>query len=235
MGRDHEINEDYALADSDAGVFIVADGLGGKPRGDLASRAAVEAFFNKVKCMRQSGFLDEGELKKAVEAAETGVRHLAETDPLLDGMSTTLSAAVLCGSHGKIVHIGDSRVYHYRSSGLRLLTRDHNLAEDLLRQNQISSRTAAKSPLRNVLSRCVGVGGVVEADILDFTLKPADLLLLTTDGLGKIMERDSLKRILDQGRGCTARELCEQIMEKATGNPLPDDITLIVVRMRTAS
>lgn len=231
-GEEYEINEDYATADSEAQVFIVADGLGGRPHGDLASRTATEAFFERVTRTPLTNRLDEDELRSAVVHSNATVHSLAQTDPMLTGMGTTLSAVVFQGCQGKIIHVGDSRIYHYGNQKLRLLTRDHTLAEELLQRSHFTTKTAAKSPLRNMLSRSIGTNAVVEPDISDILLLPEDLILLATDGLFKALDEISLKSILDRTSRMSPQIVCNEIVQKASETHLRDNVTILIARLK---
>lgn len=230
VGEECDLNEDFAIVDSGSGVFIVADGLGGRPRGDLASRAAAEAFLHQITLVPPPHRLEDKQLRKAVDVANDEVRRLAGSNPMLTGMGTTLSVAVLADSHAKIVHVGDSRIYHYRRPELRVLTRDHTVAADLLHQNHLSPKAAATSPMRHVLTRCVGPTDHVGADIADIELQPRDLLLLATDGLSKSLDDTFVKEIMESNEGRSPQKLCEEIMNKASKTPLRDNVTIVIVQ-----
>jgi protein phosphatase len=227
-GDDYEVNEDFSIAAPHEGIFLVADGLGGKPRGDLASRTAAEAFFRHITAVPLPSRLDDEQIRNALALAHDTIRQLAASASQLTGMGTTLSAAVFNGSRGRLVHVGDSRIYHYRRPELRLLTQDHTVAAELQRQNQLSTEKAAKSPMRHWLSRTVGMETRLEPDLSDIELFSHDLLLLATDGLAKALDEADLKNILDQMEGAPPQELCERIFRRAAASPLHDNVTFVI-------
>jgi len=232
VGEGCEVNEDYAVADQNAGIFVVTDGIGGRPRGDLASKTAADTFLRHLSLIPFPLRLDDNSLQSALAASDDSVRNLADSDPTLSGMGTTFSAAVINVCSGKIVHMGDSRIYRYRRPELRALTLDHTVAADMLRQKQISLQTAERSPLRNVLSRYLGASPRVTPDISEVDLLPEDVLLLVTDGLGKSLDDLTIRKLLDRNPGGNPRHLCEALMAEASDAGLRDNVTIMLVQLR---
>lgn len=233
VGEGCEVNEDYAIADQNAGVFVVTDGIGGRPRGDLASKTAADTFLRHLSLIPFPLRLDDNSLQSALAASDDSVRDLAASDPTLSGMGTTFSAAVINGCRGKIVHMGDSRIYRYRRPELRALTLDHTVAADMLRLNQISLQTAQRSPLRNVLSRYLGASPRVTPDISEVELLPQDVLLLVTDGLGKSLDDPAINKLLNRKSGLNARQICEALMREASDTGLRDSVTIMIAHLQS--
>ena len=231
-GGDPAGNQDYALVDPDGRVFIVADGLGGRPGGARASQTAASAFLEAVWQAPDAARLDRAVLQHAVARANDAVRAVARADPSLEGMGTTLSAVVLAGARGKIVHVGDSRVYHFGRGWVQQLTEDQTLATDLVARRYFGEEGAARFHLRNALSRAVGIKPIVEADLIDLTVAPGDGLLLATDGLMKALPPQGfLENALAQAADTDARTLCRTIIDTALGRDPDDHITAVVVRV----
>jgi protein phosphatase len=228
------INEDYALADSVAGIFAVADGLGGRPAGDQASRTAIESFAGIIRALPIKTRLNRTVLENAVIAANKAVRRLADLDPLFSGSGTTLSAVVLHGRIGRIVHVGDSRIYLYRRSCLRRLTRDHNLASELAGQGHMNRPDALRSRWQHMLTRCLGTRSRVTPDITIIRLLPGDLLLLLTDGVTGSLGEDQIRVLLKDKQGAHPVALCHEIMDKALHSSPRDNLTVVIVRLRSS-
>jgi protein phosphatase len=229
QGDENATNDDYAAVDINMQTLVVADGMGGRPGGAEASRTATVTFLENVKSAAQSR-IDVATLRSAVAAANRKVRSLSEADPSLSGLGTTLSAVVLSGNKGKIVHVGDSRVYIFGKGGLCQITRDHTLVAELLERKHISPEGAKRYPMRNVLSRCIGPQETVEPDIFDFELRPGDWLLLATDGLSKSLSEDQLRKTLQNSSMTNAERVCGDVMRTAAQHSLMDDATAIVAR-----
>ncbi len=158
-GPDADRNDDWFVADAQTGLFVVADGMGGRPGGDQASRQAVATFVAELKALPPDRRVDVPALREAVASANRRVRSAAAANPLLTGMGTTLSAVVFSGPNGRTVHVGDSRIYLFRGGKLIPLSRDHTLVQELVRCHQIPADHVPHHPLRNVLSRCIGTDG----------------------------------------------------------------------------
>src|SRR5215467_8849471 len=114
-------NEDYCLIDADRGLYVLADGMGGARAGERASRMAVETVAETV---RASPFRDSQVLIRAAEEANRRVLEAAHSDPALEGMGTTLVAALEMDGSLSIASVGDSRAYLLDDDGLRVITDD---------------------------------------------------------------------------------------------------------------
>src|SRR5688500_1876082 len=105
-------------------LLAVADGMGGAAAGDLASAVAIEAIMQVDAPTPAEQMLDV--LTRALHQANARIADLAEADPTLDGMGTTLTGALFDGQELGLAHIGDSRAYLYRNGTLERLTHDHS-------------------------------------------------------------------------------------------------------------
>ena len=163
-------NEDYVATDPDLGVFAVADGMGGRPGGALASKMAVEAFIEALRLLDSTQRLVETNLRMAVDEANRKIRQIAEENKEMAGLGTTMTAAIIAGGKGKFVHIGDSRLYLFRCPELVQLTKDHTLVSELIARNLLNKEQARQYPLRHVLSMALGTKEKVEPDVRDFVI-----------------------------------------------------------------
>jgi serine/threonine protein phosphatase PrpC len=198
VGLKRRHNEDSLLAAEEFGVFVVADGVGGRKAGELASAITVNTFQTYAP-----------QLKEAVDrfAAESSRERRNEVLRLLDqsanaasrrvyeaatatgrqGMTTTLVAAVIGGGAAFVVHVGDSRAYLVRDGQLRQLTEDHSMVNELIRTGAMTPDDAATSRYRNVITRAVGLYPNVRTDTLHVELLDGDRLLLCSDGLSDLV------------------------------------------------
>ncbi len=243
----HRANGDFVLLDDAAGIYVVADGVGGRSSGELASRIAAEAFARRwhdvvdgeanedpgharVRDAARAAERFSLILESAVEAANAQVRQAARSDPARAGMSTTLSALVIAGGAGHIAHVGDSRIYRYRGEALQLLTADHTLVAQLVREGEITPEMARRHPLRNMLLRAVGAEDAILPQVhtmLD--LAPGDVFVLASDGLEKAVDEGRLLHLLRTWHGRPAAELCRALFVEATRVPPADDVTVATV------
>ena len=199
VGLKRKHNEDSLLAAEEFGMFVVADGVGGRKAGELASaitvntfqsyapqvKAVVDAFASNANRDTRNAVLQL--LDQAANAASRRV-YEAATATGRQGMTTTLVAAVIGGGAAFIVHVGDSRAYIVRDGELRQLTEDHSMVNELIRTGAMTREDAATSRYRNVITRAVGLYPSVRTDTLHVELIDGDRLLLCSDGLSDMVE-----------------------------------------------
>jgi serine/threonine protein phosphatase PrpC len=208
-------------------LYAVADGLGGHPGGAEAARVAVETlpqFFDSVREPNGGGMV--GLLQNVVEEAHRRVRERAAENPALEGLGTTLTAALFHAGRVYFVHTGDSRLYRVRRGRLDLLTDDQTVAFQLHRAGRLTDSEYRTSPLRHALVSYLGADApslqVGEADC-----RPHDRFLLVTDGVLKSRRDSSLLRASEPPR--TTREWIDGLLSHAASNPDSDNATAIGV------
>lgn len=221
-------NEDFVHCDSETGLFLVADGMGGRPGGDYASRIGAEAFAGAIRAAEAEKRLDAEVLQDGINMANSAVRHQASKNPLFQGMSTTLTALVIAGDSGKIVHVGDSSIYLWRKRRLSRLNQDHTLVEELISQEHLSPAHAKNHTMRNVLSRSIGGEDEVEAEIHDVTVCPGDKFILATDGLKCLTDRE-LERILNGYFRKSTKSIAVAVQKTLRKQKSTDDVSVVVV------
>ena len=153
-GRQRSENEDSLFVR--APIFVVADGMGGAQAGEVASKAAAEAFDRDL-----PEAPPERVLRETIEAANRKIHELARSDPSRAGMGTTITAAIVNAQSEEvgIGHVGDSRAYRLRGGRLEQLTRDHSLVEEMRRKGpdhrragESTTHSARSSPVPSVPS-----------------------------------------------------------------------------------
>jgi len=201
-------NQDSFLVDNRRRLWAVADGMGGPPGGEVASRLVVDilADFAPTLCRSIDSAHNHAEqqgrflLTTMAEQAHTAVRSHAERNRAVYGMGTTLVMAHLLPlAHPRllVLNVGDSRAYLIRAATITQLTRDHTLIEDSIRQGQLTRAQAAYHPDRHVLTRAIGLGSRLECDLVSYDLHSGDLLLLCSDGLTTLLtDEDILTTVL---------------------------------------
>jgi len=240
-GQVRPSNQDAYVVANDLQLWIVADGMGGHPGGDVASRSAVDALAASIRAearlQKKPGpdVLDplqcEAELRSAMADSNQALRDLALQSPDLAGMGTTVVALrIACGpvAYATVAHVGDSRAYLLRGRTLTPVTKDHSLVEDYVRVGLLSPEEALIHPLRHVLTRAVGTDPQVEADICTFELEPSDRFLLCSDGLTKMLDDAQIVEILL--RADRSQELaCRALIQAANDRGGVDNTTVVVV------
>jgi len=218
-------NEDYCCIEPGEGLYILADGMGGARAGERASRLAVETVMDRL---LSSGRRDSQALLAAVEEAHRRVVEMAGTDPTLEGMGTTLVAAVEVGGEVAIASVGDSRAYHYGEEGLRVITDDQTWVNEVGRPLGLDEDSLRTHPMRHVLTMAIGANAPLSINYYVVRPKAGDLLLLCTDGLHGVVDTGRIAQIL--GEGGRLEAICRKLVEAACSAGAPDNVTVVAVR-----
>jgi PPM family protein phosphatase len=231
-GRVRERNEDRWSVDVGLGLFIVSDGMGGRPAGEVASEIVVATLptlvathFGPAPDLAARDATQR--LGMALTELSTDLREGSQDTPRLAGMGATAVVALVSHATALIAHLGDSRAYLWRDRGLHRLTRDHSLAQELSDAGAITDQQAAGHPARGQLTRYVGMVGEALPDARRITLRPADRLLLCSDGLTAMLDDARIQVILD---GCPdPHHACHALVGAANDAGGTDNITVLVV------
>jgi serine/threonine protein phosphatase PrpC len=222
-------------ADAHGYVMAVADGLGGHAAGGMASRLAIRTGLELVASASNWALrLDSQEAGRLVDRLRSyfveidrAFQHELGTRPDLSGMATTLTVAYTAGLQAFLVHVGDSRVYRYRSGTLEQLTRDHTVAQSLADSGLISAEELRRHPKRHVLTNVIsGRQGEVRPDIATYSLRYGDRLLVSTDGLHDLVDDAEIAAIL--AAHPLAQTACDALVTAALDRGGRDNVTVIV-------
>jgi protein phosphatase len=230
VGRRRELNEDAFRCDDTLGLYLVADGVGGHAKGEVASAEAVEQIHDYVAQGREAlkGAREEVRrlLESAVQSACYIVFGMAEMDPSQRGMSTTMSALLVCKEYAVTAQVGDSRIYRVRGGEGIQLTEDHTLVNYKLKKGEISAAQAKTMKGKNVITRAVGHRDYVEVDTRITDALPGDRFLLCSDGLHGYLNEGELEKVLTDGplEGAPKR-----FVDLANLRGGKDNVTVIVV------
>jgi serine/threonine protein phosphatase PrpC len=237
VGLRRKHNEDSLLAVEEGGVFVVADGVGGRKAGELASAITVQTFQTfapKIKAAVDAFAADNNRdtrnavlalLDQAANAASTRVYNAANATGR-QGMTTTLVAVAVGGGAAFVAHVGDSRCYLIRQGQLRQLTEDHSMVNELIKTGALAPEEAEKSQYKNVITRAVGLYPNVRADTLHVELVDGDRLLLCTDGLTDMVSATNMLKLLQLANLTQAVDgLIANALEKGG----KDNVTAIVI------
>jgi serine/threonine protein phosphatase PrpC len=267
VGLLRELNEDSILAlnltqyfesvQTQIGLYIVSDGMGGEAAGEVASRVTVRAIAEWVTDKLISASLkstheeriakpthtgglrlaiaDGNEmattemLKQAVIAANREVMAYANANPDERGLGATVTVAMIVGEVLTIAHVGDSRCYVMSGEKFEQLTEDHSLVQKMVNTGNLSRAEARIHPYRNVIYRSIGADEQVEIDIVRRKLTSGDALLLCSDGLNGMLSDDQIRDVLmvNPDPYLAAKELV--VAANAAGGE--DNTSVIVVRI----
>jgi serine/threonine protein phosphatase PrpC len=243
VGLKRKNNEDNYGFDTDLGVLVLCDGMGGAAAGEVASRLAVQCvldYFRHSKEMEHfppasnmPGASTAGAVLGAIAIANTAIREAGLNNSRQMGMGSTIVVALVRDSVLTIGHVGDSRAYLLHENRLRQLTEDHSLVAEQLRRGFISSNEAAGSALKNIVTRALGIADNVEADVQELAITPGDVLLLACDGLTKVVSDDQIASIV--ARNENLEKAAAMLVESAKEKQSDDNITCVLARFRKRS
>jgi PPM family protein phosphatase len=227
-GRQRNANEDSYFVR--APIFVVADGMGGAQAGEVASKAAAEAFDRDL-----PDAPPEQVLRETIEAANREIHDLAIADPTRAGMGTTITAAIVNAEREEvgIGHVGDSRAYRLRGSRLEQLTRDHSLVEEMRRKGQITDAQAEGHPQRSIITRALGPEPEVDVDVHTVPAAPGDVFLLCSDGLTTMVDEKRIAGLLSEAS--SMQVAVRALVDEANRAGGRDNITALAFRLEDAA
>lgn len=241
IGRQREKNQDSlytfesfiqtSMGQDSFGIFIVADGMGGYQKGEIASNLAARAaagyitrhvylpYITQAASSAQMPLTEA--LKNAVHLANDAV--VQETPEA----GTTLTMAVVMGSQAYLAHVGDSRAYLYHDGELQQITQDHSLVARLVELGQATAEEAHNHPQRNVLYRAIGQTETLEVETYLQSIPNHGYLLMCSDGLWGMIPDEEIIRILNAA--ASPEDAAQTLIDVANANGGDDNITALLV------
>jgi serine/threonine protein phosphatase PrpC len=244
VGRKRAINEDAFFRDDGMAFYVVADGVGGHSKGEIASRETIEQLQMWVygaagEIGRLFGHIEAGDteaiwevrrlLENGVQSACYMVFGMAELDPDKRGMSTTCSALLVGAGYAFAAHVGDSRLYRIRRDAVLQITEDQTLINYKLKHGLLTPEEAERASGKNVITRAVGHKDYVQIDTVDVDVAPGDRFLLCTDGLhGYLRDDDEILELVGRDSLEASVEAAVALANQRGGR---DNITAVVVEV----
>ncbi|MFD1455535.1 Stp1/IreP family PP2C-type Ser/Thr phosphatase [Levilactobacillus lanxiensis] len=231
IGKQRNDNEDYVdVFTNQAGkhLAIIADGIGGHQGGDVASAMAVSHLgheFEQTKLTTPDAARQW--IATEITAENQSIIDKSNQFADLNGMGTTLVAALYFTEEVVIANIGDSRAYLMRDDELRQLTEDHSLVNELVKRGEISRQAARHHPQKNVIIRSLGISDDARFDLNTYPLVLGDQLLLCTDGLTNMVDDHQIQAVLTSDQ--TPKEKCDQLIDMANAAGGLDNITVLLL------
>lgn len=205
VGRVRKHNEDSYLIDPELGLYVVADGMGGFKRGDVASGLACSVVREAIAAGKRSLMLHKSQRNPATQAAveallrnavQRACEEIYQASTALTGdggrMGTTLDAVLVVDNQAFTAHVGDGRIYLVRNGEAHQVTEDHSLVQQQVREGLLTPDQARRARNKNVITRALGVFPSVMVDMLRLDLGPGDRLLLCSDGLHNYVGAEEL-------------------------------------------
>ena len=247
VGMKRDNNEDNLLVFPEQNVFAVFDGMGGHAAGEVASAIAVnelKEFFNftgkdedatwPFKGDRTRSY-DENRVVTAIKLANARIIEQSEQDGAKKNMGTTAVMVHFIERNGSgpkalVAHVGDSRVYLFRSGQLQRITIDHSLVEEYLRLGKITQEEAKSFPQKNIILRALGQQKIIDVEINAFQPQPGDLFLLCSDGLSGMVSDEMMQAILQKTSNLDVA--AKKLIDTANANGGIDNVTVILAQFQ---
>ncbi len=226
-GKARENNEDFILISEELSLFLLADGMGGHEAGEIASEMACRFIMDRIYADKKALVKNPKELfQDAIEDANVHLMNMAQENPTLSGMGTTLVLLYLDNNKYTICHLGDSRVYKFDGQRLSKVTKDHSLVQKMIDDKVISEDEAKTHKYRNVITRSLGSPMDYNLEFITGKLKENDILLMCSDGLHDYVDMKQVENLL-KAEGIDAIEKMVELANRLGGR---DNCSIICVR-----
>jgi serine/threonine protein phosphatase PrpC len=243
-GRVREHNEDTIASDVDAGLLVLADGMGGYNAGEVASGIAVKTITNLVReglAREDLGSLDRATgltrpsivLRDAITRANKIIYQTARSQAECEGMGTTVVAALFYDNRISIAHVGDSRLYRQRGSQISQVTMDHSLLQELVDRGFYSPEEAQRAANKNYVTRALGVEPQVEVEVQEHPVDKGDVYILCSDGLSDMVEDEDI-RLTISTFGANLDTVAKQLIQLANENGGRDNVSVVLAQANEA-
>ncbi|MFC1891517.1 Stp1/IreP family PP2C-type Ser/Thr phosphatase [Thermodesulfobacteriota bacterium] len=241
LGKVRNKNEDNYLCDETNGLFLVADGMGGHASGEIASKVAVESVNEFVVRSRDEEFewpvkyrddlsLEQNRLLSGVIFSNRKIHKIADKNPSMKGMGTTLVGGIIEGDNFVVVNVGDSRLYRIRNGSIDLITRDHTWVGDQVKKGILTKEEALNHPQKHVLTSALGhMRKKPVIDLFDSDISENDLFLLCSDGLYNMLSDTEMLEIISSIGDHSLYKIGISLALKANLAGGSDNITLVLI------
>jgi protein phosphatase len=234
------LNEDVYLSRPDQGLFVVCDGMGGAPAGEVASQVAVETILEQLEAAGEDAAVETVPdacnylprtncLAQAVRRSNQVIYDQGRNDPRQAEMGTTVVGAWVTQHIASVAHVGDSRAYLFHDNRLEPLTRDHSLVEAEVGAGLLDREQSLQADHQNILLKVLGGAPDVDVELNEVPLQPGDYLLLCSDGLTRMVPERTLTQAI--GELQNPQRICDYLIDAANRNGGADNITVIVVEV----
>ena len=227
IGNKRSLNEDTIGIHEDMkyNLFIVCDGMGGHNAGEVASAMAKDTVIGSM----ETGFDEQdpvSSMEHAVSLANDEIFALSLTDSHLNGMGTTVTAALSFQGKLYVAHVGDSSLFWIRDQRIKKVTKDHSLVQELVDSGNLDQEDAKHHPNKNIITRAVGTKNKVIVDTFVLDTTKEDIFVLCTDGLTDyISDEEILAIILGQEE---KKKAVVELKDLAIERGGKDNITLVI-------
>ncbi len=243
VGRKRQLNEDSFYTSAEYGFCVLADGMGGRDFGEVASSLCVSSFNTYFRKHFPESFrgrlrgrdgLMEDLLRVLfdgwVREVNNAVYNFGMVDARYREMGTTLAFLYHQEDFVALVHVGDSRIYRWRGGAMKQVTEDHSFINSQLKAKLITPEEAALSSHKNIITRAIGTRPVVKPEVRFHEALPGDVYLLCSDGLSDLVSGDDMGQAVARNGTNLARAMDEMI-DLANERGGKDNITVVLARV----
>jgi len=237
VGKKRKIDEDAIYATRSVSGFkskisqkyllVLADGMGGHAKGEIASNIAIMTLAAKICPALLTQINYTSEIRKAIQDANRRILEYTSKHPGTEGMGTTVVCAVVDGKDVYLGHVGDSRIYVISEEEIRRVTKDHSFVQELVDRGEITEEEASSHPKKNVITRAVGLYSEIKVDTMKLTLDDDESLLLCCDGQLIHVEDKELQEVVVKAD--KPQEACKKLVEMANERGGEDNISVILL------
>lgn len=219
-----EVNEDYfsVYSDKNKFCFVLADGLGGEGSGDMASRFVCN---HTVTLAEKAEKLDSIFLDACFPRIQKNLLRAKAELFITDGMTSTLSILTINNNNVSWGHIGDTRIYMFKSGVMKSVTADHSLAQFMISSGMSDIKDLRQHPDRSTLMAAMGMGGdmrnAYEIDAENVALNEPTEFLMCTDGFWQYVDEPKMEEIISAGQ--SAEKTIAKFVKTAKKNANKDD------------
>lgn len=227
VGLRRKLNEDSAcyLERADFKIYVVADGMGGHNAGEVASKMAAKQIVQYID-ENYSLECEETLISNAIKAANEDIYKFSKTNDKLNGMGTTVTAALVTPKFIYIANVGDSCCMAFKNGELKKITKDHSLVQELLDSGTISEVEAVNHPKKNIITRALGTCIHVEVDVFRLDINQYNLFILCSDGLTNEVTKEDILKIIDNENNYIS--IANNLVDLAKEKGGRDNITVLL-------
>ena len=237
VGQKRDDNEDCFTISEERQYAILADGMGGRLFGEVASSMAVDVLSRFIdetspRRLQRLGSAEQGAmmtnlLDEWIRLVNRQIFQKGQEDERYREMGTTLICALGFGSSIVLAHVGDSRAYLQDAHNLRQITEDHSFVNNQVKQGMMTEQEARESSQRNIITRALGTSESVKPDIAVHDLAPGERMLLCSDGLTDMVDDETVAQLMSAGG--SLGEVSERLVDAANRAGGRDNITVILI------
>jgi serine/threonine protein phosphatase PrpC len=231
-GRNRSKNEDAFLVEPEIGLFLVSDGMGGHPAGEVASdfvsqnlSVRIETTLDSLRSQSQRAIRNL--LKHSIRYHNQEVWWEGQSQSGCQNMGATVILCLLRDQQAYVANLGDSRLYRLRKNRLVQISRDHSIVNELIEAGHLDPNEANEHASSGQITQYMGMEELAQPHIRSFELHPGDRLLLCSDGLTDMLSDRTIKTVLCENQ--LPQQVVQCLVDQANQAGGFDNITVVLI------